>query len=94
MSCSLPNRISYFLDVAYRDDEGKPWVLPIVRSVEEKMVADKALDKEYLPVLGYEPFTTAATKILLGEDSSIISHQYFIEIRCEHGHNTLMYFSK
>jgi len=81
--------MSYFLDVAYRDDEGKPWVLPIVRSVEDKIIANKALDKEYLPVLGYEPLTTAATKILLGEDSPSLVEGRATGIQCLSGTGAL-----
>ena len=34
---------------AYRDNDGKPYVFPIVRKVEAEIVANHALDKEYLP---------------------------------------------
>lgn len=33
-------------------------------------LADETLNKEYLPVLGYEPFATAATCMILGSDST------------------------
>jgi len=55
---------------AYRTDEGKPWVLPVVRQVEQSMANDDSLNKEYLPVLGLEAMASAATKMLLGEDST------------------------
>ena len=59
--------IIYF--VAYRTNEGKPWVLPVVRQVEAAMSADPTLNHEYLPVAGLPDFRTAAVKLLLGEDS-------------------------
>lgn len=37
---------------AYRDENGKPWVLPVVRKVEKQIAADDTLLHEYLPVLG------------------------------------------
>lgn len=37
---------------AYRDENGKPWVLPVVRKMEKKMAEDETLLHEYLPVLG------------------------------------------
>lgn len=37
---------------AYRDENGKPWVLPVVRSMEQQLAADQTLLHEYLPVLG------------------------------------------
>lgn len=55
--------------VAYRTDEGLPWVLPVVREAEKQMVNDATLNKEYLNVLGLEEFTKAATSMLLGTDS-------------------------
>lgn len=54
---------------AYRTDEGKPWVLPVVRKVEKGLAEDDSLNHEYLPVLGLEEFTSAATRMLLGSDS-------------------------
>ncbi|KAK3877354.1 hypothetical protein Pcinc_017928 [Petrolisthes cinctipes] len=51
---------------AYRTDEGKPWVLPVVRKVEQELAADNTLNHEYLPILGLEAFSTAAAKMLLG----------------------------
>jgi len=37
---------------AYRDDQGKPWVLPSVAKAESLVVNDKKLDKEYAPIDG------------------------------------------
>lgn len=52
---------------AYRTDEGNPWVLPVVRSVEAKMASDMLLNHEYLPILGFPDFRFASLKLLLGE---------------------------
>jgi aspartate aminotransferase len=38
--------------LAYRTDEGKPWVLPVVRKTERELADDETLNHEYLPVLG------------------------------------------
>lgn len=54
---------------AYRTDEGQPWVLPVVREVESQMAADHSLNHEYLPIAGLPEFTSAATKLVLGDDS-------------------------
>lgn len=51
---------------AYRTEECKPWVLPVVREAEKQLAGDETLTKEYLPVLGLESFTSAATSMLLG----------------------------
>ncbi|XP_075980800.1 glutamate oxaloacetate transaminase 1 [Anticarsia gemmatalis] len=58
---------------AYRDEQGKPWVLPVVRKMEKQMAADETLLHEYLPVLGLDQFTAAATSMLLGADNPAIS---------------------
>ncbi|XP_038070765.1 aspartate aminotransferase, cytoplasmic-like isoform X2 [Patiria miniata] len=57
---------------AYRTDDGVPWVLPVVKDIEKQMAADESLNHEYLPVLGIPEFTSAATKMLLGENSPAI----------------------
>jgi len=56
---------------AYRTDDGKPWILPVVKKAETKLAADieaETINHEYLPVLGLEAFSTASTRMLLGED--------------------------
>jgi len=58
---------------AYRTDEAKPWVLPVVRKVESAMAADTSLNHEYLPILGLESFSVAAMKMLLGADHPAIA---------------------
>ncbi|XP_019864942.1 aspartate aminotransferase, cytoplasmic [Aethina tumida] len=64
----FPEKVSLGVG-AYRTDEGKPWVLPVVRIAEKALAENPALNKEYLPVLGFEPFTKLATEMLLGKDS-------------------------
>lgn len=63
-----PNKVDLGIG-AYRTNEGKPWVLPVVRKVEKDMAADENLNHEYLSQLGMEEFSKLATKMLLGEDS-------------------------
>ncbi|KAK2094841.1 Aspartate aminotransferase, mitochondrial [Saguinus oedipus] len=50
---------------AYRDDNGKPYVLPSVRKVEAQIAA-KSLDKEYLPIGGLAEFCKASAQLALG----------------------------
>ena len=57
---------------AYRTDEGKPWVLPVVKKVEKIIVHDDRLNHEYLPILGLPEFRSSASKIALGDDSPAI----------------------
>jgi len=65
---------------AYRTDEGKPWILPVVKKAEQllaQQITDEKINHEYLPVLGSETFTTAATNMLLGHNSPAVT-----EARC------------
>jgi len=57
---------------AFRTDEGRPWVLPVVRTVEAQITADHTLDHEYLPIAGLPDFRTSAARLLLGENSKAI----------------------
>ena len=57
---------------AYRGDDGKPYVLPVVRKAHELLVADTTLDHEYLPIAGLPQFTAAAAELLLGKDSAAL----------------------
>ncbi|CBX93563.1 similar to mitochondrial aspartate aminotransferase [Plenodomus lingam JN3] len=54
---------------AYRDDKGKPYVLPSVREAEKKIV-ESSLDKEYAGITGVPKFTEAALKLAYGSDST------------------------
>jgi aspartate aminotransferase len=57
---------------AYRSDESKPWVLPVVRSVETQISADLTLNHEYLPIAGLPEYRLSACRLLLGENSRAV----------------------
>ncbi|EJT52984.1 aspartate aminotransferase, precursor [Trichosporon asahii var. asahii CBS 2479] len=56
---------------AYRDNNGKPYVLPSVQKAEEILFKEKA-DKEYLPITGLASFDKLATELAYGENSAPI----------------------
>ncbi|XP_003706300.1 glutamate oxaloacetate transaminase 2 [Megachile rotundata] len=56
---------------AYRDDNGKPFLLPSVIKAEEKIKC-KGMDKEYAPIAGNAEFCKHSINLALGEDSDII----------------------
>lgn len=60
------------LIIAYKDGNGKPWVLPVVRTVEMQLANDLTLDHEYLPIFGLADFSSAAVKLVLGPDSPAV----------------------
>lgn len=57
---------------AYRDDAGKPYVLPTVRAAERKVV-DAKMNKEYAGITGVAEFPPAAAKLAYGSDSTALS---------------------
>ncbi|KAI9711875.1 MAG: aspartate transaminase aat1 [Chrysothrix sp. TS-e1954] len=57
---------------AYRDDKGKPYVLPSVKSAEKRVV-ESGLDKEYAGITGVPAFTKAAALLAYGADSKALS---------------------
>ncbi|ODQ49814.1 PLP-dependent transferase [Saitoella complicata NRRL Y-17804] len=66
---------------AYRDDDGKPWVLPVVKKADDLLRSDPTLDHEYLPIAGLPAFTSAAAKLVLGADSPAIKEDRVTSIQ-------------
>ena len=58
---------------AYRSNDGKPYVFPVVRAAEAKIVANKSLDKEYSPIDGDQVFNKGARQVLFGWDHKDVS---------------------
>ncbi|RSH78378.1 aspartate transaminase aat1 [Apiotrichum porosum] len=56
---------------AYRDENGKPFVLPSVAKAEEILFAQKG-DKEYLPITGLASFDQLAAELAYGAESAPI----------------------
>lgn len=56
---------------AYRDDNGKPHILPSVRKAEE-ILRSKNLDKEYAPISGLADFCKAAADLALGDGNQYV----------------------
>ena len=57
---------------AYRDNNAKPWVLPVVKKADDIIRSDPDLNHEYLPIAGLADFTSASQKLILGGDSPAI----------------------
>ncbi|KAJ7109268.1 aspartate amino-transferase [Mycena epipterygia] len=58
---------------AYRDDDNKPWILPVVKEATRILLTDDSLDHEYLPITGLPEFTSAAAKLILGPASPALA---------------------
>src|SRR5690606_460836 len=77
-----PNKILLGEGV-YRDNEGKPVVLPSVRNAE-KIIFEANLDHEYAPVSGIPAFCQVARAFAFGSDSSAVRDQKVILIIIEY----------
>ncbi|RUS86111.1 hypothetical protein EGW08_006131 [Elysia chlorotica] len=82
---------------AYRDDAGKPYVLPSVKQAEQEIVS-AGLDKEYAGIIGVPDFNSAAIKLALGEDSQVIKDKLNVTTQALSGTGALRvganFFSK
>ncbi|KAF6108946.1 glutamic-oxaloacetic transaminase 1 [Phyllostomus discolor] len=67
---------------AYRTDDSQPWVLPVVRKVEQKIANDSSLNHEYLPILGLPEFRALASRLALGEDSPALQEKRVGGVQC------------
>uniref|UniRef100_A0A914W1F0 Aspartate aminotransferase n=1 Tax=Plectus sambesii TaxID=2011161 RepID=A0A914W1F0_9BILA len=83
-----PNKVNLTIG-AYRTEEAKPWVLPVVREAEKKLAVDDSQNHEYLPVLGFEPFCKAAVSLVLGADNAAIKEGRAIGVQCLSGTGSL-----
>lgn len=57
---------------AYRDNNAKPWILPVVKKADDLIRNDPDLNHEYLPIAGLADFTQGAQKLILGPESPAI----------------------
>lgn len=51
---------------AYRDDNGKPWILPTVSKAEKALVESPNTNHEYTAITGIPEFRKAAAELLFG----------------------------
>jgi len=73
---------------AYRDDNGKPYVLESVKAAEKKIV-DGKLDHEYLPIGGLASFNKAAVSLALGENNPYIKDKKYVTVQTLSGTGAL-----
>lgn len=74
---------------AYRDNDGKPYVFPIVRKVEAEIVANHTLDKEYLPIDGLADFTKGARGVMFGFNSPLVNDPRVVSVQTLSGTGAL-----
>ncbi|XP_043206509.1 aspartate aminotransferase, mitochondrial-like [Amphibalanus amphitrite] len=82
---------------AYRDDNGKPFVLPSVRTAEKELV-EAMMDKEYAGITGLPDFCTMAANLALGEGNRWVQDGLNVTTQCISGTGSLRvgaeFFSK
>ncbi len=60
---------------AYRTDEGEPYVLPVVKRMEQELVNDPQHNHEYFPQDGVPAFNQLSAELILGKDSPAIAEK-------------------
>ena len=66
-ACTSEDKVNVCVG-AYRDENGKPWILPSVREAEKKMIDDPTQNKEYASIAGDAAFVALAIKFAYGQD--------------------------
>jgi len=91
-----PNKINLGVG-AYRDDDGKPFVLPSVRQADE-MVFNSHLDKEYAGIVGLPEFCKESALLAFGGDSDVVKDGHNVTVQSISGTGALRigaaFFSK
>nr|QFR39793.1 mitochondrial aspartate aminotransferase [Azumapecten farreri] len=82
---------------AYRDDNGKPFILECVKEAEQMMLRE-GVDHEYAPIIGPPEFCKEAAKLAFGDDSPVISEGRNVTVQGVSGTGSLRiggeFFSK
>ncbi|KAK7734238.1 Aspartate aminotransferase, cytoplasmic [Cytospora paraplurivora] len=71
---SSPDKVDLGIG-AYRGDDAKPWVLPVVKKADEIIRNDPDLNHEYLPIAGLASFTSKAAELVFGASAPAISEK-------------------
>ena len=61
-------KVKITIVVAYRDEEGKPWVMPFVFKLETEIFKSPTWNHEYVTFLGLNNFVTLVPPLILGEN--------------------------
>jgi len=73
---------------AYRDDNGKPYVLSCIRKAEVNLVG-QLLDKEYTTISGIPEFQKNTANLAFGEESGLVSGGLNATVQCISGTGSL-----
>ncbi|KAJ3026708.1 UNVERIFIED_CONTAM: Aspartate aminotransferase, cytoplasmic [Siphonaria sp. JEL0065] len=70
---------------AYRCDNGKPWVLPVVQKAKQVLLNDENANHEYFGLDGNVSFNEASARLILGANSSAIKNKRYTCIQAVSG---------
>jgi aspartate aminotransferase len=73
---------------AYRDDQGKPFVLPSVRKAEQTILTS-GMNHEYAPIGGEAEFGRLSANLAFGEGNSVVSSGRNVTVQCISGTGSL-----
>lgn len=73
---------------AYRDDQGKPFVLPSVRKAEHRII-EAEMNHEYAPIIGEAQFSKLSANLAFGEGNSIVSSGRNVSVQAISGTGAL-----
>lgn len=94
--CTDPKKMNLGVG-AYRDDNGKPYILSCVRKAEEMMLSDN-MDHEYAPIGGPADFCKSAAELAFGADSNVLKEGRNVTVQGVSGTGSLRigaaFFSK
>ncbi|OSX71597.1 hypothetical protein BU14_0519s0012 [Porphyra umbilicalis] len=84
----FPGKISLGVG-AYRTEKGLPYVLPVVKRVEQQIWEDPRANHEYLPIDGLPVFQRLATELIFGPDCAAISDGRIVTVQTLSGSGAL-----
>lgn len=73
---------------AYRDDNGKPFVLPSVRKAE-KLIVDRGMNKEYAAIGGDASFGKLSAQLAFGDAAGIVADGRNVTVQAISGTGSL-----
>lgn len=74
---------------AYRTEDGSPYVLPVVRRMEQRLAHDSNSNHEYNPQDGLKSFSAASARLILGSTATSFSERRVESIQALSGTGSL-----
>ncbi|KAK4538824.1 hypothetical protein CDCA_CDCA20G4849 [Cyanidium caldarium] len=74
---------------AYRTDENRPYVLGVVKRIEQEMAADTATVHEYLPIEGWPEFRRLSAHLVFGADAPALREERVVTLQSLSGTGSL-----